>query len=327
MFYRFEGILQMSYFKSQIFCLYDRPIFQLMKDLRLHYAGISSSLVLLGFFWNDLKGFSWQYLALCLGIFFANVFGYIINDYYDASNDIIDRGKKSRNVFCSPNTKHLGEIVLYTSLSLTIFFGLIVSIPNILSIILLNILSIFYSVPHIRLRNRLFFDWIFVFIWKGLIIFTGYFYFSEISSLFNPFIFGTITIVMLLSLISQIDNQIRDFQVDKTFNINNSSQHLGAYNASSIKLILSGIFYTFSIIFCYIQSLYFTLFFIFLNLSLYLFTKSSKYRFIIEFSNIWIVILFLENFKTYFYQQQLLLFISITVILGTSMWKIKSLLN
>jgi len=190
----------MSYFKSQTFSLYDRPIFQLIIDLRLHYAGISSSLVLLGFFWNDLKGFNWEYLALCMGIFFANVFGYIINDYYDASYDIIDRGKKSRNLFCSQDTKQLGEIVLYVSLGLTMFFGVIVSFPNIFSIILLNILAIFYSAPYIRLRNRLFFDWIFVFLWKGLIIFSGYFYFSEISSLSNPFVFGTIIIVMLLSL-------------------------------------------------------------------------------------------------------------------------------
>jgi 4-hydroxybenzoate polyprenyltransferase len=317
----------MSYFKSHLFPLYDRTIFQLIIDLRLHYAGISSSLALLGFFWNDLKGFNWEYLALCMGIFFANVFGYIINDYYDASYDIKDRYKKTRNLFCSTNTKQLGEVVLYASLGLTMFFGVIVSFPNIISIILLNILAIFYSVPQIRLRNRLFFDWIFVFLWKGLIIFTGYFYFSEISSLSNPFVFGTITIVMLLSLISQIDNQIRDFKVDKIFSTNNSSQHLGSHKASSIKLIVSGVFYTFSLIFCYIQSLYFTLFFIFLNLSLYLITKSSKYRYIIEFANIWIVVLFLEHFKTYFFQQQLLLFISITLILSTSIWKIKRLFN
>jgi 4-hydroxybenzoate polyprenyltransferase len=317
----------MSYFKPHVISLYNRPIFRLIIDLRLHYAGISSSLVLFGFFWNDLKGLNWQFLALFMGIFFANVFGFIINDFYDASYDIKDRVKKSRNLFCSSNTKQLGEIVLYASLGLTLFFGVIVSFPHIYSIILLNILAFFYSAPQVRLRNRLFLDLIFVFLWKGLIIFTGYLYFSEMISLSNPFVFGTFTMVMLLSLISQIDNQIRDFKVDKIFNINNSVQHVGSHKASSIKLILSMVFYTFSFVFCYFQSLYFTILFIILNISLYFFTKSSKYRNIIEFANIWIVVLFLEHFITYFYQQQLLLFFSIAVILSASIWKIKRLFN
>jgi len=280
--------------------LYGRSIIQLSKDLRLNYAVVSSGLILLGFFWNNLNGFDWQYMALIVSTFFANVFGFVVNDFYDSTHDFKEYVKKTRNLFCSSNTKRLGKVVLYVSLSLSLLFSVVVS-PNIfLIIVLFDFLAFFYSAPPIRLRNRLYWDWIFVFLWKGIIIFAGYIYFSGIILPRGPFMLGVLTMVLLSSLINQIDNQIRDFEVDKMTNTDNSVQQLGSHNASSINHILLVLFYTFSFVFCYFLGLYVTMLLILLNVSLYCFVNPSKYGYVIKFTGIWIVVLFLEHFMIYF---------------------------
>lgn len=109
--------------------------------------------------------------------------------------------------------------------------------------------------------------------------------------------------VLLASLISQIDNQIRDFEVDKITNTTNSVQRLGFQNASSINRALLMLFYTFSFAFCYFLDLYVTMILILLNASLYFFINPSKYGHVIKFANIWIVALFLEHFIAYFSYQ------------------------
>jgi 4-hydroxybenzoate polyprenyltransferase len=272
----------------------------LSKDLRLNYAVVSSGLILLGFFWNNLNGFDWQYMALIVSTFCANVFGFVVNDFYDSTYDFQEDVKKTRNLFCSSNTKRLGKVVLYVSLSLSLLFSVVVS-PNIfLIIVLFDFLAFFYSAPPIRLRNRLYWDWIFVFLWKGIIVFSGYFYFSGMTVPRDPFMLGALTMVLLASLINQIENQIRDFEVDKMTNTDNSVQRLGSHNASSINHILLVLFYTFSSVFCYFSGLHVTMLLSLLNVSLSYFVNPSKYGHVIKFTGIWIVALFLEHFMIYF---------------------------
>ena len=303
---------------------YGQSTIQLLKDLRLNYAVVSSGLILLGFFWNKLEGFDWQYVALIVSIFYANLFGYVINDFYDATYDYQEYCKKLRNLFCSSNTKRLGKVVLYASLSLSLLFGGIVSPQIFIIIVLFNILAFCYSAPPFNLRNRLYWDWIFIFLWKGLIIFTGYFYFSGLILPSDLFIWGTLMMVLLLSLISQIDNQIRDFKTDKITNIDNTVQRLGTHNASSINRFLIGLFYTFSFVFCFLLGHYVTMLLILLNVCPYFFVNSSKYGKIIQFTNIWIVVLFLEHFMGYFsYQQQLLAYFWIVVMGGIAFRHVK----
>ena len=157
--------------------LYGRSTIQVLKDLRFNYAVVSSGLILFGFFWNNLEGFDWQYVALIMSIFLANVFGYVVNDFYDSAHDFKEPVKKTRNLFCSSNTKRLGKAVLYVSLSSSLLFSAAVSPHILLIIVLFDFLAFFYSAPPIRLRNRLYWDWIFVFLWKGVIIFAGYYHF------------------------------------------------------------------------------------------------------------------------------------------------------
>ncbi len=276
---------------------YGRSVIQLMFKLRLNYAFVSSTLLLGGFFCNNLVGFDGEYIALILGFFFANVFGFVVNDFFDALSDRKDDEKKVRNLFCSSKTRLLGKVMLYTSLGLSLFFGVIVSYPILLFIVLLNILAFSYSAPPIKLRDRLYWDWIFVFLWKGVIIFAGYFHFFGINmSAMNPFMYGTMGIVLLVSLVSQISNQLRDFEVDKKTNSNNTVQYLGFKTALAVKRTSLVIFYAFSLIFCFLLGLYITIPLILLNFSLYLFVNPGRYRYVVEYANIWIIVILLERF-------------------------------
>ena len=70
----------MSTSHVQTFDQSNRSLMQLLIDLRLSYSVISTGLVLVGFFWNNLEGFTLNYIALIVGVFLANVFIFIIND-------------------------------------------------------------------------------------------------------------------------------------------------------------------------------------------------------------------------------------------------------
>jgi 4-hydroxybenzoate polyprenyltransferase len=308
------SISHLTYFQG-------RSITQILSDLRLNYALVSSTLVFLGFFLNHLEGFDWPFVVVFLSFFCANVFGFVVNDFYDARSDGHEIGKKTRNLFCSPNTKQLATCVLYASLSLSFVFSGIVSPSILLIIILFNTLAFVYSAPPVQLRNRPYWDWIFVFLWKGVIIFTGQFYFSGLIIPQDPFVIGVLTMILLLSLLSQINNQIRDFKVDKLTNTANSSQHMGLRSASSLHRFLLSIFYSFSFVFCAVFGLYITIMLLLLNISLYYLVQPKKYGNILEFANVWIISVFLEYFKVYFsYQQQQIITIGIMLTIGIVVW-------
>jgi 4-hydroxybenzoate polyprenyltransferase len=284
--------------KANVTHLPGRSILQLLVDLRLHYVVVSSSLTLLGLFWNNLEGFDWTYGALLMSVFCANLFGFMVNDFYDSAYDVKELVKKTRNVFCSSTTTRLGKGVVWTSLGLSLVFGGMVSPPVLVIIAFFDVLAFSYSAPPIRLRSRLYWDWIFVFLWKGIIMFTGYFYFSGLRLSQNPFILGTSVIVLLSSFLNQIYNQLRDFQVDYVTNTNNSVQHLGYQKASTINRVLLLAFYTVSFGFCVCFGLYATMISILLNVFLYVFVDSKKSGKIIQLSTIWMGILFLEHVLT-----------------------------
>lgn len=282
---------------------------QLLIDLRLSYAVVSSSLVLLGFFWNNLQDFSGMFIILVMSIFFANVFIFIVNDFYDESQDSHDPAKRIRNVFCSPETNLLGKLVLYSSLSLSLFFGGLVSIPILLIIITFNILAFFYSAPPIKLRGRPYWDWIFVFLWKGLVIASGFVYFFGTNILAgNLFIYSTLVIILLFSLIAQLDNQVRDFTVDKINKSRHTVQLLGYGVSQVLKKILLVLFFTFSFVICYYFNLYITIALIFINSSLYNFVHPTKHHIVPDFALMWIVVLFMEYSVEFFSFRQQLLF-------------------
>ncbi|MBU7043754.1 MAG: UbiA family prenyltransferase [Theionarchaea archaeon] len=280
----------------------------LMIDLRFNYAVISTGLILVGFFWNNLYGFSLEYVMLIVSIFCANVFMFVVNDYYDAVHDALDPVKYERNVFCSSHDSRTGKIILFSSLGLSLLLSFFVSIPIFMIVVFFNLLAISYSAPGIKLRNRIYWDWIFVFLWKGLIIIASYVYFFGMNfSRLTPFMYGTVFIIMLFSWISQLENQIRDFEVDKLSNSNHSAQQLGHKMSSYLQHILLLSFFIFSGVFCLYMDLYITIGLIAASIILYYFVTVIQKPVVMELINIWIVVLFLEHFMdTYNYQQQIL---------------------
>jgi 4-hydroxybenzoate polyprenyltransferase len=306
-------ITHLLYFQSRSFT-------QILRGLRLHYALMSSTLMCIGFFLNYLEGFDWGFLVLFLSFFCANLFGFVVNDFYDAASDIHELRKQTRNLFCSPHTKRLALGVLYASLSLSIVLSGIISLSMLLIVILFNTLAYVYSAPPIQLRNRLYWDWVFVFLWKGLLIFGGQYYISGMTILQDPFSIGAVAMILMLSLIAQMTNQMRDFNIDKLTNTNNSSQCLGLQATSTLRRLLLILFFSFSIVFCGFFRLHITMLLILLNLSLYYLIQPAKYNNILEFANVWIISVFLEYFTAYFGNQQHVIAIGVILIIGSTIW-------
>jgi len=302
-----------------------RSIAQVLVDLRLSYAVVATGLILLGFFWNKLDGFSLRYVALIVSVFLANVFIFVVNDFYDAADDAKDPVKRARNLFCSADMQSLGKLILYASLGFSLLLGGVVSIPVFVIVVLLNFLGFSYSAPPIKLRDRLYWDWIFVFLWKGLVIAAGYVYFFGIGLVSEDnFIYGSLLLVLLYSLISQMDNQIRDFVVDKNNLTNHSVQRLGYKTASRIKRFFLTLFFGFSLVFSYVLGLYITMVLIVINISLYYFVSPSKHSYVLDFANQWVVVLFLEHFMGYYSFRQQLLFVTwIVVMIGLAVFHVK----
>jgi 4-hydroxybenzoate polyprenyltransferase len=119
---------------------------------------------------------------------------------------------------------------------------------QVFNILILYPIGFFYCHPKIRLRNRIFFDWIIHSIWPACVFAIIYFfYFSTIDLLFGIyFIFG-----LFFGLFAQIENQIRDFEIDKTNNDNNTTQFIGIIKTNNIRILLM-----FVITFCLIIIFY-----------------------------------------------------------------------
>ncbi len=249
-----------------------------------------------------MAGFNLGYVFLLFGAFFGNLFAFVVNDFYDTSADLEDPVKKERNVFCSPKTKKAGMQALYLSVTLSVIFSALASVNILIVMSLFNVLLFLYSAPPTRFRDRLFWDWIFILLWKGLNILAGYVYLFGWTWFGNdPFITGTLSIIMLIGLIGHIRvNQLMDFEVDGKTNNINTVQRLGRYRANILYLILQAIFYGIGVYLCLTFQLYFTMVLILLTLALYYFVKPSKRQYVIDYSLIWIVALFLEKYVSLF---------------------------
>ncbi|MFX0203732.1 MAG: UbiA family prenyltransferase [Candidatus Hodarchaeota archaeon] len=299
---------------------------QLIMNLRFSNAAVNTGLVLTGLLWNKMAGFDLGYLVLIFGMFCANVFTFVVNDFYDVSADFEDPVKKVRNVFCSTETKKLGMQVLYLSLVLSIILGALASLNTLLIVIVFNVALYFYSAPPVRFRDRIIWDWVFIMLWKGFIIMAGYVYLFGWTWFGNDlFISGTLSLLLLVSLIGQIQvNQLIDFEVDSKTNNMNTVQRLGYHRASLIYKILLVIFYGIGFYLCYVFQLYFTLSLILISLALYYFVTSSKRHIVLDYSLAWIIILFVEKSLPVFNIYQLIFIGSgIVAMFGIAFWHAK----
>ncbi|MFQ6124949.1 MAG: UbiA family prenyltransferase [Candidatus Heimdallarchaeota archaeon] len=299
---------------------------QLLMNLRFSNAAVNTGLVLSGLFWNNMMGFDLGYLVLIFGMFFGNVFAFVVNDFYDVSVDFKDPLKRVRNVFCSADTKTLGKQVLYMSLVLSIILNALASLNTLFIIILFNAALFFYSAPPVRFRDRIIWDWVFIILWKGFIIIAGYVYLFGWSWFGNNlFISGTLSLLLLVSLIGQIQvNQLVDFEVDSKTNNMNTVQRLGRHRANYIYQILLVIFYSIGFYLCYVFQLYFTMILILINLALYYFVTSEKRHVVLDYSLVWVLILFVEKTLSVFNIYQSIFFGTwIVAMFGLAIWHAK----
>ncbi len=276
----------------------ERSTFQLLLNLRISNAIVPTALILLGLFWNNMAGFGVGYLFLIFSAFFGNVFVFVVNDYYDTDADLEDPLKRIRNVFCSPETKKAGMQALYLSVLLSMLFAALVSVNIFIIMGVINVVYFYYSAPPIRLRDRMLWDWIFVLIWKGGIIIAGYVYLFAWKWFGNvPFIYGTLFLFLLITLIGQITiNQLNDFEIDKKTNKTNTVQMLGKYRAVLIYKVLFILFFVTGVLLSIYYRLYITLGLIGVNFALYYFVKQEKRQYVLDYSLIWVIILFLERY-------------------------------
>ncbi len=272
--------------------------FQLLINLRISNAIVPTGLILLGLFWNNLAGFGLGYLFLIFSTFFGNVFVFVVNDYYDTDADLEDPLKRMRNVFCSPTTKKAGIQVLFLSVLLSMIFAALISVNIFIIMGVLNGVYFFYSAPPVRLRDRMLWDWIFVLLWKGLIIIAGYVYIFAWTWFGNePFIYGTLFLFLTITMIGQITiNQLSDFEVDKKTNKTNTVQMLGRHRAVLVYKALFILFFATGVVLSVYYQLYITLGLICANLALFYFVKQEKRQYILDYSLIWVVILFVERY-------------------------------
>ena len=86
---------------------------------------------------------------------------WMINDYYDAPYDILDKKKGERNYFCSSNIQekpYLAKIMLLTPVVISLSFSLILGIETIILVSITILIGHFYSAPPIRFKERLYLD-------------------------------------------------------------------------------------------------------------------------------------------------------------------------
>lgn len=301
-----------------------RSPLQWLIDLRLTYAAVSSGLALVGLFCHRLVGLDWRYVALFFGFFCVNVFGFVVNDFFDAAYDAREPQKRARNVFCGAASRLLGTVVLYVSLGAGLVLGALVSPAILVLVVLSDVLAFAYSAPPIRLRDRRYLDLLFVFLWKGIIVFAGYYHVYGLMWPRDPFVVSSLVVLLVPSLISQIDNQLRDFSVDRATRTPNTVQRAGTRAAVSLNRLLSAIFYAFSLGFCAWFGLYRTLLLVLGNVVLYRFVQPGKARYIIELANVWIVVLFLERSAVNFgVRLQVIASVWVVVMAGIALLHVK----
>lgn len=184
----------------------------LYEQLRVKGWIIVAIPVSFGFLINGLRGFDLNFCALALSMIFINAFFYLYNDYEDAPYDKEEEGKRKRNVFCGedPQKKRIGMVVIFATPVLSVLLGLYVSVGWAIFALGMLVLGFLYSSPVFRAKERPVWDWIFHIVWLAMIVVPGYLYFFKPDAL----LFIIWTILAINSLIAQINNEIRDFEVD-----------------------------------------------------------------------------------------------------------------
>jgi len=210
--------------------------------------------------------FTYKTILIFSGNFFLTAFIFAINDVEDAEDDNQTLEKRKRNPISSGDlTKTQGYLISFLLLLIGLSLLLIIS-PLVFFVgLVLTSVGFFYSWKPVRLKSIPIVDLISHVICLGLLQFsTTYLTFRPLDLLFIPFLM----IIIPISFVTDIFQELRDFKVDKKMKINNTIQRLGRFNIKKLLIISSLIVITgFLIIFFIIPLEYST---IILSLSVFL---------------------------------------------------------
>ncbi len=175
-------------------------------------------------------------------IFFSNLFltafCFTFNDVEDAEDDFFDIEKRGRNPIAS------GELSTWQGYSISFLFlsvGLILLVFINYFIFLLGVvmsfMGFFYSWKPLRLKSIPFVDVISHVIFLGVIQFLiTYLSFRSLDLSVIPFLM----IIIPFSVLIELFGELKDFEVDKKTNINNSIQNLSKFKSKLFILSLLG---------------------------------------------------------------------------------------
>lgn len=188
----------------------------LVTKLRMGNVFRNMGLFFIGWASNRFRGASVDFILLMISMTCFNIFILTVNDYYDAPFDKIVEEKRSRNPFCGENQteRRVGLSLMYSSVVLSLLLSAAVSIYFFFLSCVANLVAFLYSSPLSRAKGRFFWDWLTGVIWKVAVLLSGYIYFFEPGIDLYPWL----AIAAVFGVLSQIENQLRDIEVDEQTN-------------------------------------------------------------------------------------------------------------
>jgi 4-hydroxybenzoate polyprenyltransferase len=198
------------------------------------------------------QNYALKNVLLVLGIAVGYAFGFVLNDYFDKEFDKFDEKKKDRNFFVKNSISKRTAVLLISTIIafLTFVFGWF-QLRGLFILSLSLFISWAYSAKPFRFKSRPGFDLVShsVFIATYPYWITVYLTNNSVKALDYTFM----GIAFLLSLTAQIENQIRDFEIDKLtdynftqkFGLNTSAYVLKASTLIAFVLMIWGAFTVF----------------------------------------------------------------------------------
>ncbi len=215
---------------------------------------------------------------------------WMINDYFDAPYDRLDKVKGERNYFCSSNIQekpYLAWILLLTPVLISLLFSIVIGVEAIVLVLTTLIIGHFYSAPPIRLKEKMFLDLISHGLYaSGLFFLLGGIVLSPFSLVMHqPVFLVFLSISILDGIWIQFNSQLLDLEIDELGDQRTTSVLLG--RQKSIVILRALI----------VSMLACTTFYLVANKSLRSYLTDSSYLFSVIFSFSLIILYLSQSYK------------------------------
>lgn len=172
--------------------------------------------------------FSYKTIVIFLANLFLTAFGYMFNDVEDAEDDYHDIKKRERNPIASGEiTKKQGYLFSFFLLSVGLFLLIFISPLVFFLGLIFAFIGFFYSWKSLRLKSIPVLDLISHVFFLGVLQFLiTYLAFRPLDLFVTPFLM----IVIPFSVMNEVLGELKDLDVDKKTNINNTIQKFKGLN-------------------------------------------------------------------------------------------------